>query len=394
VAWWVPLLNALMAPAAPRLRRQGAFAALAARAAARTGIAQAPDPEFLADLSLLHESFLAVPELSFMGLAGVQAELLRHLSNWLRVRKLLADCPQAGTAAVRQPVFVVGLPRTGTTLLHSLLAGTPGHRAPRLWELLSPRPVPAGEPEPGRQIREAGRFVRSAHLAAPALRVIHPLGARAPEESVFALPQSMSYYTRARVEGYRDWFSQRDATADYTYLRQQLQILQWQSPPRRWVLKSPFHLWNLDALLRVFPDATIVWTHRDPAAVLPSWCSLTEVTMALHNRRVDLRLLGQDWSRMWAQAWERGQRVREHATQPFIDVSYARLSRDPVDTLAGVLHRLASTPPSPQRQHDHRPAGHQPGRHRPGRHRYSLTRYGLQAQAIRDAFPGEAAAGD
>jgi hypothetical protein len=204
----------------------------------------------------------------------------------------------------------VGLPRTGTTLLHALLASVPGHRAAQMRELITPVPASAGQPHPGRQVRSAERLARFSHLVAPSLRVIHPLDARAPEECVFAMPHSLSYYNRARIPGYRDWYTERDATPDYTYLRQQLQILQWQRPAQRWILKSPFHLWNLDALLRVFPDATFVWTHRDPAVAIASWCSLAEVIRAFHNRRVDLRLLGEDWTRMWSQAFTRGAQVR------------------------------------------------------------------------------------
>jgi len=96
-------------------------------------------------------------------------------------------------------------------------------------------------------------MARLAHRAAPSMRIIHPVDARAPEECVFALPHHLAYRNRARIVGYQDWYTRRDATGDYAYLRQQLQILQWQQPRTRWILKSPFHLWHLDALLRVFP---------------------------------------------------------------------------------------------------------------------------------------------
>jgi len=158
VAWWVGPVNRLMTPEARRGRRRpgSSFGALQARAAARTGLPGRADPQFLADLQVLHASFLAVPELSFMGLAGIRAELVRHLSNRLRVREYLRANPQITAAPVPQPVFVVGLPRTGTTLLHCLLASAPGHRAPLLWELprclawrLLAGPQVAGLPGPG-----------------------------------------------------------------------------------------------------------------------------------------------------------------------------------------------------------------------------------------------------
>ena len=284
-----------------------------------------------------------------------------------------------------RPVFVVGLPRTGTTWLHALLASAPGHRAPLLWELLDPCPQP-GPGGPGRRVRDAERLAWLARRAAPPLRVIHPLDARAPEECVFALPHHMAYCTRARIPGYRDWYTRRDATADYAYLRQQLQILQWQQPPRRWILKSPFHLWHLDAVLRVFPDATIVWPHRDAPAALASWCSLVEVTMRLHNRRVDLNQLGRDWTQMWSQAMTRALSTRAAAVQPFLDLPYSQLTGAPLPTLETLFSLLgAELTPAGRQQITSRA---RPSRAGPRAHHYSLDRYGLTPEAIRDALPG------
>lgn len=387
VAGWAPTVNRLLNPAVRRARHrsEASFGALQTRAA-RSGVAEPAEPQFLADLRVLHDSFLEVPELSFTGLAGVRGELLRHLGNWLAVRDLLRAYPQIESAPVERPVFVVGLPRTGTTLLHALLAGMPGHRAAQMWELLTPVPACAGQPNPGKPVRSAERLARFSHLVAPSLRVIHPLDARAPEECVFALPHSLSHYTRARIPGYRDWYVQRDATSDYIYLRQQLQILQWQRPAHRWVLKSPFHLWNLDVLQRVFPDATFVWTHRDPAVALASWCSLTEVIRTFHNRSVDLRLLGEDWTRMWAQAFNRAALARAGSAAPFLDVSYSQLAADPVSALEEILGGLGTSLTAQARQQ----ATDRARRPVRGAHRYSLDRYSLTSSAVRDAFPGDA----
>jgi len=202
---------------------------------------------------------------------------------------------------------------------------------------------------------------------------------------VFAMPRSMVYHVRARIPGYRDWYAGRDATADYVYLRQQLQILQWQRPAHRWILKSPFHLWNLDALLRVFPDATIVWTHRDPAVALASWCSFVEIPMTLSNRRVDRPLLGRDWAQMWAQANARGTQARARSQVPFIDVSYQELCADPVSVLDEILRGLGTTM-GPQARDQ---AITRARRRARGVHHYSLDRYGLSPRTVRDAFPDD-----
>src|SRR5260370_188569 len=192
-------------------RTESSFRALEAGGARRTGLPEPTDPQFLADLRVLHASFLAVPELSFMGLAGILAELGRHLRNRLRVRELLRANPQITSAPVPRPVFVVGLPRTGTTVLHALLASAPGHRAPLLWELLDPCPQP-GPGGSDRRVRDAERLAWLAHRAAPSLPVIHPLDAGAPQECLFALPHHLAYFTRARIPDYPHWYTSRDAT--------------------------------------------------------------------------------------------------------------------------------------------------------------------------------------
>ena len=397
LAWWVGPVNGLLAPATRRgCRSPGpSFAALEERAARRARVAERagpPDPaeaEFVDDLRVLHDSFLAARDLSFIGLFGARLEVFRHLRNWLRVRASLRTHAEIAAAPVRQPVFVTGLPRTGTTALHTLLAAVPGHRAPLLWELLEPCPPDAGQRRPDRRPRNAGLLTRFTYQVSPVFPVIHPLEAWGPEECVFALPHSMSHYTRAWIPGYRDWYARRDATPDYAYLRQQLQVLQWRQPPRRWILKTPFHLWNLDALLRVFPDATIVWTHRDPAVALASWCSLTEVNMSMHNRRVDLAQLGRDWLQLWTQATDRAARVREAAARSFLDVWQTQLAAGPLPALEPVLAGLGVelTPEARQRI-----TALGAGPAAPGAHRYRLERYGLTAQAVRRAFPGLAAA--
>ncbi len=393
LAWWVRPANELMAPAARWGQRsaRSSFGELRARAERRTGVPEQPDPQFRTDLQVLYQSFLAAPELSFMGWYGVRAEVLRHLENRLRLRQCLSACPQIAAQPVPRPVFVVGLPRTGTTLLHGLLAGAPGHRAPLLWELLTPCPLNGSRAELSKRVRRAERLVTAGRQVAPALQVIHPLAAREPEECIFALPHGMYYYNRARIPGYLDWYAHRDAAPDYAYLKQQLQVLQWNQPPRRWILKSPFHLWKLDALLRVFPDATLVWPHRDPVTVLASWCSLAEVVRRLHNRRVDLRLLGADWCQLWARATVQAMRVRAGARQPFVDISYPELAADPLAAVADIFRCLdVELTPATRRQIAARLS--RSGRASAGLHHYTLERYGLTPGEVCETFSGYLAA--
>ncbi|MFE0156038.1 sulfotransferase family protein [Nonomuraea sp. NPDC059007] len=264
-------------------------------------------------------------------------------------------------------------------MLHRLLADAPGLRAPMLFELLDPRPAGTGQ---SLRAMRAGLTVASSRALAPATRAMHPLHARQPEECSFLLPHGLFHHARIRVPGYLAWLAERAdnaAAEDYRYLGRQLRFIDNQDAPSRWVLKCPAHLWSLRALLAAFPDATLVWVHRDPLVALPSWCSLTEATMGMHTDRVDLTVLGRDWLQIWAQALTRAMRVREH-TDParFIDVPYAELTHAPASAIARVLAQLGEHPP---------PAGAVP-RSGTSPHHYDLPRYGLEPASILDAFAG------
>jgi hypothetical protein len=223
-----------------------------------------------------------------------------------------------------------------------------------------------------------------ANSVVPGLRVVHDLSADATEECVLMLPHSLVHNVPAPIPAYQRWYAGRDATADYSYFKQLLQVLQWGCPERRWVLKSPFHLWSLDALLRVFPDSTVIWTHRAPETVMASWCSFVEHIRALHTCRTNPLPVGREWLRIWGSALRRAARVRDMANpERFCDVDYKTLTSDPAAVAASLAQRLSISSPR-VRTAQHRPDQRtDPFR----RHRYSLDRYGLTAKAVRDAFP-------
>ncbi len=380
-AWWVRPANAVLLPAQRARSRPAAtaFAELQRAAVRRAGTSVPADPDFHAGMRVLHDAFQAAAEVTPIGRLGMRAELTRRLANHHGLRDLLARHPEVSRISVDRPVFVTGLPRTGTTLLHGLLAQHAQARAPLLWELMYP--LPGSSAARRRQIRATRWTARIYHAAVPALRGIHPLDPMGAEECIFVLPHTLAHYARARMPGYRRWCADRDTTEDYRYLRQHLQALQWRQPQCRWVLKSPFHLGNLDAVLRVFPDATIVWTHRDPFVALTSWCSFMEATMRLQNSRVDLPSIGPDWLDIWAEAVGRGLRTRRAAGERFVDVGYDDLVADPAGTATRLWRRLGSDVDGASRAAIAAFAGRD--RRHPGSHRYTAERYGLDPAAVR-----------
>ncbi|PRX96688.1 sulfotransferase family protein [Allonocardiopsis opalescens] len=387
-AWWVGPVNAWLDRRAADARRspEESFDRIAAAAARREGTAaEAVDPDFVADLRLLHGFVHTDAEVAALGRRAFDGEIGRHLANRLRLDRAEARDPEAAARPVERPVFVVGLPRSGTTLMHRLLAAPSEHRAPLLWELLAPGRPDAGRAELRRR-RAAGRLmVAQALSSTPALRDMHPLRADAPEECTHLLPHSSWHCTRARLPEYGAWLARRDFTADYGYLGRQLRVLSGPGPERRWVLKSPFHLCHLEALLSAFPDAVVVWTHRDPARVMASWCSMVEALRGVFTRGADPADLGEEWLRTWSAAVAKAMAVREAAGPArFVDVDYRELTADPAGTAEKVCARIGAVCDGPAR-HRMAEVARWPGGPR-SRHRYSAERYGLDADRVRAAF--------
>jgi hypothetical protein len=221
------------------------------------------------------------------------------------------------------------------------------------------------------------------------MKAIHPLVATAPEECLFLLGMSFTDFAaeaRAHLPGYMNWLMDTDMVPAYRYYREVLQLLTWKARAQHLVLKSPIHLYNLDALLTVFPDARIIQTHRDPRAVVASGCSLYETTRIASMRGHDPVALGQQWLDTWGQAMDRAMAVRARASpEQFLDVHYDELMTDP----AGQVQRI------------HRWAGlggeeaafgvvqawlAENPRHKHGVHQYTLEHYGLDAQRVAERF--------
>jgi len=205
-----------------------------------------------------------------VGWWSAQGHVRRHLANRARVRRLIAEHPGIAREPIERPVFVVGLPRTATTLTHGVLSLSGQHRCPLLWELLAPDLE--GSPEQRRRAVTAARLMVGAiDLFAPRYRDIHPLEAEGPEECTFALPHTVMPLSQARVPAYRAALEERDFAPDYAYLKQVYQVLQYGRPRRRWVLKSPLHTGNLGGHLLFGVDRSHVrsvmvagrWVVRD-----------------------------------------------------------------------------------------------------------------------------------
>lgn len=346
----------------------------------RTGLSDFGDSDYLTPLRELLASYDSDTSLTFLGRLIARGMLVHALANRLRIREAAGGSAGVSPEMIVRPLFVVGLPRTGTTLLYNLLAQDPAARPLMFWESMTPTAPRSGRGRDQR-IREAERTVARLNRLVPELRMIHEMDPRGPDECTGLLFNTLVCpYFRGRLARYRQWLftaAQQRITEAYREYREQLQILQRQRRNEHWVLKSPSHLFGLGSLLEVFPDAAVVFTHRDPAQALASLCSLTAALDTMSYRGVDLADVGRRNCAIVEQLILRGQAAR-HAPQGsrIFDVKYEDLVRDPLKIVRLVYERFGYryTPDFEQRCRDHLRDNPQ---HKHGRHRYTLEEFGL-----------------
>ena len=258
-------------------------------ARARTGLADFGPDDFRERLSLWLTEMDDDPERTGLGRLGCFNDCVRYASNRLRIRDLLEQHPEIGDVEIPRPIIVVGLPRSGTTHLVNLIAADQRLRSMPLWESFEPVPDPRESPTNGVEPRwqRCQDAWEGMQLAVPHLSAMHPMNPdHVHEELELQLPDFSSYQQEwvARCPRWRDYYLAHDQTPHYQYLRSVLQILQWFRPRERWVLKSPQHLEQLGPLLSVFPDATVVVTHRDPVSVVQSTATMLTYAARMNYR--------------------------------------------------------------------------------------------------------------
>jgi hypothetical protein len=365
---------------------------LLAQARRQTGLSDPSGDAVHEPLSLLLRGYETEARLTLVGRLVAQRDTLSLLVNRRRLADDRARHPAIGDEQIRQPLFIVGLPRTGSTLLHHLLARDPGSRVPQAWEVMAPSPPPERArygTDP--RIREATTRLGWMDRLAPQFRSIHPLGAQNALECIAILAHtflSSRFHTMYRVPTYQAWLEHQDLRPAYAYHRAFLQHLQWRGLSGRWVLKAPGHLYGLEAIFATYPDAIVVQTHRDPVGVLASVASLTAALYGAFSDHVDRAEIGAEVSRRWATGLERAMQFRQSrhpAARRIIDVHYDALVADPLGVIRAIYRRfeLPLTPEAEQRMRAHL-ADHP--RAKNGVHRYTLAAFGLDRDDITHRF--------
>jgi hypothetical protein len=319
------------------LRRPLVAEELVAVAQRRTGLTDFGEWHFLAPLRVLLQVCESEAALGAFGRFALRWDALRFLENLLRLRAA-EKASSAPPPKIEQPIFVTGLPRSGTTFLHNLLIEDPGNAVPRCWQTIHPGIAgdAAGE---ARSIRQVNRQLRMFRCLAPDFAAMHPITATAPQECseitahVFA---SLRFDTTHHVPSYRAWLDNTGHREAYRFHHRFLQHLAaCGEARRRWVLKCPDHVFALDAIREVYPDARFVFVHRDPMRVLASVARLTEVLRQPFTRHLDRATVGRQVCDRWADGAERV--VAACKTLPedrVLHIRYRELTEDPVGTVA------------------------------------------------------------
>jgi hypothetical protein len=356
------------------------------------GVADFGDDAFIEPLDVLLPALEEEAQLSILGRWMTRRFLLRLLEGRLQLKAYVDADPGVRDEEVAEPLVVTGVPRTGTTILHALLAEDPEHRAPEGWELL--RPVPPAHPDrfaTDARIPLADRELRLLAQVSADLDAIHEYRGRMTKECVSSLSfefRSEEFTARYHVPSYVAWLQGCDLRPAYETHRLVLQVLQRGWPARRWVLKSPVHLHALPTLLAVYPDARLVVTHRDPLTVLPSVTSLVATLRWAHSDLVDFADIGAYHERLYRSDLDA--LVASHdagAIDParIHHVRYADYMASPLDAVAALYGQFGwkLDGEAERRMADHL-ARRPQGMH--GAHHYSFADLGLDRDTERARF--------
>lgn len=367
---------------ANRCRSSLDAAGLRARAERSAGLSDWGDIPFQEGFERLIASINEDANLSHQGRFVLNQHFHRLLCNNLKLVEREKRHPEIRQTELKPPLFIVGCPRTGTTLLHSLIASMPRFRALQYWELLFPV-APEGR---DKRIKQAQWFTWGIDRLAPKMAAIHQLEARAPEECCFIFDHlflDSVHHLVFDVPDYIEWYDRHDHAPSYRFHRRMLQHYAWPDESRRFALKAPRHLYCLESLMNEYPGAAIVWTHRDPAEAVPSLCSLSETARRIVSRRIDLERIGELCLHHFDRDARAGHAARTHANaSQVIDVSYRRLIEAPEETVCEMMNRCGIALSNEDIEALRAKISNEQNRKRP-RHRYDAGRYGLSEEGIR-----------
>jgi hypothetical protein len=370
-----------------QIRSTRVFAAdLVETAKRRCGLDDFGEGDFFEALSRLLRSCQDEARLNLIGKIALKVDVLETLCTRLQMERDRQVYPDITRQEIRQPLFIVGLPRSGTSALHRLISADPEHRSPFMWEVRSPCPPTRAEEK--RRIQRARQSCNFFNWLVPTFRYVHVVGPEVPQECVSLMtPTFLSdqfdamYY----VPSYRAWFFRQDLRPAYKYHHRFLQHLQFRRAARRWILKAPTHMFALPSLLSVYPDALLVQTHRTPVDAMASVSSLVTILRSAFSDVIDPFTVCREAIEYWSEATDRFLRERDRlANNRICDLKHEEIRRDPIGAVRRIYDYFGwSLSPEAERRMRALVAT-QTQRH--SNHRYDLSQFGTSPEAVLKAF--------
>ncbi|MCB1703427.1 MAG: sulfotransferase [Halioglobus sp.] len=364
--------------------------ALIAEAKQQTGFDDFGDLPFREGLEVLLETYdrnVKDPE----GRQRCRDRAVMLLATRLKCENAFKTIPEIAEQKIEAPVFVTGLPRSGTSALLNLLVAAPDNRGLLQWEVQFPDPWP--DSVPGQEDPRYPYLVKALEQTRNSdFAKIHYIDADTPEECVLLHAYAFDGVQlgfEIMLEPYRSWLLQRDLEPLYAYQKRLMQMLNWRNPGKQWMLKAPAHMWGIDAILKVFPDARFVWCHRDPQLVVPSINSMNKVVMGMYAgdiSHLDAGEIGRAVMEWYAMSLEQGLAQREKLPpELFVDCSQREFVEQPMAVVEKVYKAfgLALSDESRAAMQAHVDANPK-GKH--GKHEYNLAEYGLTEAMIAERF--------
>jgi hypothetical protein len=364
--------------------------ALIAAAERETGLSDWGGDEFREPLNRIAVAAAEESRLTEAGAQRLTDRVRTHLRNRLRLIGDRNQRPRIADQQIVRPIFITGLPRAGTTHTHALLSQDPGSRSPRLWEILDPSPpASCDELDAGPRLDKVQASLETTGFSSPAMKRIHQTDASTAEEDGFIFEYSFAsrnFPAFWRMPGFVKWLDELDHQPVYAFHKKFLQQAQSGCAGDRWVLKAPMHMYFMDALLAVYPDAIIIQNHRDPARVIPSISNFFVKLRGLFSDDVDPQEIGEYHLNAWLDALEKMSRARKRPEfkDRVYDIHYLDIANRPLETIEDFYDHFG-LPLSDEARH--RMESYVAARAREGHGAdYALEDYGLQSERIDELY--------
>ena len=364
------------------------FNQLHSDATEQTGHYDFGSTEYISSLEILLDAYDRTSQFNEMGQQITYGTILNCLKGRLYLQESIKNFPECIQYKISKPIFIIGLPRSGTTFLHRLLCYHPDNQGIENWLGTFPEPRPERQKwDNNPRYLDVEAALTAYHEMNPEIKNIHEMAADKVDECRLVLMhcfENVTFQSNATIPDYQDWLYSANFTSTYEYFYRSLQIIGFNDQDKRWVLKDPSHMWSINYLFKKFPDATVIQIHRDPLEVIPSVCSLVMSAKSMSEPSTKPKELGKQQLEQWANVLDKTIGYRQQYSSNFIDIFYHEI----LDDTIGVLHKIYS--------HLGEGISHdvideiknlsKVQLNKNSNHEYSLDEYGLKESSVNERF--------